>query len=158
MTYFIKPQVSNWSFIIPSIVLPLVFKDAIEANFVSSHDRSWIDTEGNNYNQEVNFMLYLATWRLSSLLIADLIEEKLSYEKEDLKLTDRLFVDLGADSLDLVEMALYLEKTAGLPIHENLKFERVSDLIDYVFSIMVRRIQKSTLVWPKTELNILADW
>nr|YP_010478941.1 acyl carrier protein [Lietzensia polymorpha]UVI61246.1 acyl carrier protein [Lietzensia polymorpha] len=91
-------------------------------------------------------------------MIIDLIQDKLGYEKDYLKLTNQLFSDLGADSLDLVEIALYLEKMVGIPVHEDIQFEHLTDLIDYVFSIMVSRIQKSTLGWPKAEPDFLIEW
>jgi len=102
--------------------------------------------------------VHLAAWRLSNLIITDLIEDKLGYEKDSLKLTDQFFSDLGADSLDLIEIALYLKKTAGILVREGIRFEHISDLVDYVFSIMIRRLQKSTLGLPKTDFDLLTDW
>ena len=34
MTYFPKTKVSGWNIIVPSIVLPLVYKDFLEANLI----------------------------------------------------------------------------------------------------------------------------
>ena len=103
--------------------------------------------------------MHLAAWRLSNLIIADLIEDKLGYEKDSLKLTDQLLFDLGVDSLDLIEIALYLEKTVGILVHEGINYDLVVEveLVDYVFAIMISRIQKSILLWHKTDLDILAD-
>lgn len=158
MIYFPKTKVSGWTLIAPSIVLPILYKDFIESNLLNDINKSWVDKEQNYYANEISLTLYIALWRLCNLMTADLIEEKLGYEKNDLNLTDKLSYDLGADSLDIVEIALYLEKVIGLPIHEGLHFERISDLVDYIFSIMIRKIQKSVIGWPKTNLDILADW
>lgn len=158
MTYFPKTKVSGWTIIVPRIVLPLVYKDFLETNLIEDINKSWLDKEQNYHSKNRSLTLYTATWRLCNLMTADLIEDKLGYEKNDLKLTDLLSSDIGADSLDIVEIALYLEKVVGIPFHEGLKFERISDLVDYIFSIMIRKIQKSDLGWPKTNLDILADW
>nr|AOW70727.1 acyl carrier protein [Monodopsis sp. MarTras21] len=157
MTYFPKNQNSEWSSIVPLIVLPLIYKDFLEVDLVPISNKLWVDVKGDYYTNEVPLTLNVAIWKLSNLIIADLIEDKLGYEKNDLKLTDKLFSDLGADSLDLVEIALFLEKTAGIHIHEGLQFERVSDLIDYVFSIMLCKIEKSTLGWPRLTGDILNE-
>ncbi len=158
MTYFPKTKVSGWTIIVPSIVLPLLYKDFLESNLIEDINKYWIDKEQNYHVNNKSLTLYLAIWRLCNLMTADLIEDKLGYEKNDLKLTDQLSSDLGVDSLDIVEIALYLEKIAGIPIHEGFQFEKISDLVDYIFSIMIRKIQKSHLGWPKTNLDILADW
>lgn len=158
MTYFPKTKVSGWTIVVPSIVLPLVYKDFFEANLIEDINKSWVDKEQNYQASDISLTLYIAIWRLCSLITTDLIEDKLGYEKNDLKLTNKLSSDLGADSLDIVEIALYLEKVIGIPVHEDLKFERISDLVDYIFSILVTKIQKSTLGWSKVDLDILADW
>ena len=158
MTYFPKVKTSKRGLIIPSITLPLIYKDSFEANLKQVINKAWFNLEDIYYTNEIPLSLYIATWRLSSLMIADLIEEKIGYEKNNIELTSLLTSDLGADSLDIVEIALYLEKTVGIPIHEGLQFKRVSDLIDYVFSIIICRIQKSNLGWPKKDLDILANW
>lgn len=158
MAYFQKKEASEWFYIVPSLLLPLINSDSAKTNIAHSRNKAWVDIKGNIFTAEVPLIVHLAAWRLSNLIIADLIEDKLGYEKDSLKLTDQIFSDLGADSLDLIEIALYLEKTAGILVHEGIRFERISDLVDYVFSIMIRRLQKSTLGWPKTDLDILADW
>ena len=158
MAYFEKKEASEWFYIVPSILLPVINNDSAKTSIAYSGNKSWIGIKGNLFTAEVPHSLHLAAWRLSNLIIADLIEDKLGYEKDSVKLTDQFFSDLGADPLDLIEIALYLEKTAGILVHEGIRFERISDLLDYVFSIMIRRIQKSTLGWPKSDLDILADW
>lgn len=157
MTYFSKTQANDWSPIVPSIILPLVYKDLIGSNVDQNRNKFWTDNEGNFIIDEAPFTLHVGCWQLSNLLIADLIDDKLGYERNELKLTDKLSSSLGTDSLDLIEIALFLEKTAGIPIYEELRFDRVSDLIDYVFSIMIYRIHKSRLGWPKATTELVLD-
>lgn len=158
MTYFPKTKNSGWNIIVPSIVFPILYKDFVELNLIDNINKSWIDKEQNYHINDISISIYIAIWRLCNLMIADLVEDKLGYEKNNLKLTDKLSSDVGADSLDIVELALFLEKVGGIPIHEGIQFERTSDLVDYVFSIMIRKIQKSALGWPKTNIEILANW
>ena len=126
MTYFPKNKMDNSQVVFPNILLPLLYENS----------------KINTNSKEMANALYFVCWYLSNLIIADLIEDKLGYDKDELKVSDELSSDLGADSLDLVEIAIYLEKAAGIPVLEGLEFKRVLDLIDYVFSIMVKRLQQ----------------
>lgn len=158
MIYFIKNENNRWFTIIPSIILTLIYNDLIELKFDENGSKSWMDENGNILTDDVSISIYLSIWYLSHLLLIDLIEDKVGYEKNKIKLADKFVSNLGGDSLDLVEIALYFEKTLGIPFHEELKFEQVIDLVDYIFLILIRRIEKTSLGWRKNDFNSLYNW
>ena len=66
--------------------------------------------------------------------IINLIAEQLGKMAEDIKPTSRFVEDLGADSLDLVEMIICLEDNFGitLPDNEVANMKTVADIINYI--------------------------
>lgn len=66
--------------------------------------------------------------------IIDLIAEKLGKKKEIIKLETRLVEDLGADSLDVVELIMTFEDEFGvaLPDEDVAKMKTVGDIITYI--------------------------
>lgn len=66
--------------------------------------------------------------------IIDLIAEKLGKKKEQVKLDSRLVEDLGADSLDVVELIMTFEDEFGvsLPDEEVAKMKTVGDIVSYI--------------------------
>lgn len=66
--------------------------------------------------------------------IINLIAEKLGKKKEQINLTSRLVEDLGADSLDVVELIMSFEDEFGvsLPDEDVAKLKTVGDIIDYI--------------------------
>lgn len=65
--------------------------------------------------------------------VAQLIAEKLNISVDDVKAASTL-QDLGADSLDLVELVMKFEETFGIEINDEdaEKFENVGEVVDYV--------------------------
>ena len=68
-----------------------------------------------------------------------IIAEKLSINKADVKATTSL-QDLGADSLDLVEIIMKLEEAFGIEIDDEKaeSLKNVQDVIDYVHLIRTK--------------------
>lgn len=68
--------------------------------------------------------------------VRDIIVDTLSFDADDIKLESNLFEDLGADSLDAVELNMALEEEYGFSIpDEQLKdIKTVKDIVDYIDS------------------------
>lgn len=66
--------------------------------------------------------------------IIELIADKLSVKKEIITDESRLVEDLGADSLDVVELIMAFEDEFGitLPDEEVEKMKKVSDIVNYL--------------------------
>lgn len=66
--------------------------------------------------------------------IIKLIAEKLSKKVDEIKPSSRLVEDLGADSLDVVEMIITLEDEFGitLPDEEVANMKTVADVVKYI--------------------------
>ena len=66
--------------------------------------------------------------------IIGMIASHLNKKKEDVKLESKLIEDLGADSLDLIELVMSCEDEFGisLPDEEIAKFKTVGDIVNYL--------------------------
>lgn len=66
--------------------------------------------------------------------IIDLIADKLCKKKDQVVLTARLVEDLGADSLDVVELIMAFEDEFGvsLPDEDIASMKTVGDIINYI--------------------------
>ena len=66
--------------------------------------------------------------------IISLIAEKLGKKKEQITLKTNLVEDLGADSLDVVELIMTFEDEFGitLPDEEVAKMKTVGDVVEYI--------------------------
>ncbi len=66
--------------------------------------------------------------------VIEIIAEQLSLREEDVRLESRFVDDLGADSLDIVELIMEMEEEFGTEIPdehiENMKV--VKDVADYI--------------------------
>ncbi|MDE6886083.1 MAG: acyl carrier protein [Helicobacteraceae bacterium] len=62
------------------------------------------------------------------------IVEQLSVNGDEVKLESRFVDDLGADSLDVVELVMALEEKFGveIPDEEAEKITNVKDVVDYI--------------------------
>lgn len=62
------------------------------------------------------------------------IADTLSCDEADITLEAKLFDDLGADSLDAVELNMALEESFGksIPDEELEKLSTVKDIVDYI--------------------------
>lgn len=68
--------------------------------------------------------------------VKHIIAEKLGYEADDVHLNSRLVDDLGADSLDSIELLMEFEKEFGLdiPDEDMEEIQTVGDVINYIDS------------------------
>lgn len=66
--------------------------------------------------------------------IINLIADKLGKKKDAIKMDSRLVEDLGADSLDVVELIMTFEEEFGvsLPDEDVSKLKTVGDIIKYI--------------------------
>ena len=66
--------------------------------------------------------------------IVDLIADKLCKKKDQVVLTARLVEDLGADSLDVVELIMAFEDEFGvsLPDEDIASMKTVGDIVNYI--------------------------
>lgn len=157
MTYFLKAKTEEFTNALPGILLPTISANLTNCNgdLIGLYINK---TKENNFvGYELPFSTYLTCWRLSNLLVLDLIEEKLNYEREEVTSSHYFSANLGADSLDLVEIAIYLEKIINVKISEKAKFKTVSDLIDYIFSMMIVRMKKELALWPNPPEKLINE-
>jgi len=63
-----------------------------------------------------------------------LVAEKLNKKKEDITPNSRLIEDLGADSLDVVELIMAFEDEFGitLPDEDVAKMKTIEDVVNYI--------------------------
>ena len=66
--------------------------------------------------------------------IIKMIANKLGKKAEDIALTSRLIEDLGADSLDIVEMLMMLEDEYGItiPDQDAIKLSTIGDIVAFM--------------------------
>jgi len=67
--------------------------------------------------------------------IKKIISKRLNTTPEQIELTAYLQDDLGADSLDLVELVLLLEEEYGIPIDEEQAeaLQTIGDIVDFIY-------------------------
>lgn len=68
--------------------------------------------------------------------IREVVAEKLSVEEDEVTLESSFIDDLGADSLDLVEMIMALEEEfeIEIPDSDTEKLKTVGDVVNYITS------------------------
>jgi acyl carrier protein len=66
--------------------------------------------------------------------VADIVAEQLNVEKDEVTLEASFVEDLGADSLDQVELVMRLEEEFGIeiPDEDAEKITRVKDAMSYI--------------------------
>ena len=74
-------------------------------------------------------------WRDARLLTKQILTEKLSVSKSQFTAGSKIAADLGGDSLDLVEIAIGLEKITGIRVNERVPFKYVQEIVDYLHFI-----------------------
>jgi acyl carrier protein len=69
--------------------------------------------------------------------IVKLIAEKLNKKVDEVKMESRLVEDLGADSLDVVELVMSFEDEFGitLPDEDVAKLKTIKDIVDYISNL-----------------------
>jgi len=70
--------------------------------------------------------------------VKDVIVEQLSVEEDDINVDASFIDDLGADSLDIVELVMALEDTFGvsIPDEEAESIKTVGDAIEFIAANM----------------------
>ena len=71
--------------------------------------------------------------------VVSVVSEQLGVDKDQIKLESNFIEDLGADSLDTVELLMALEEQFDCEIDESSaeKLTTVADIVDYVQSLEV---------------------
>ena len=66
--------------------------------------------------------------------VRDVVVEQLSVDPQEVKLDSKIIEDLGADSLDVVELVMALEEKFGIeiPDSESEKLVSIKDVVDYI--------------------------
>ena len=66
--------------------------------------------------------------------VKDVVVEQLSVSPDAVKLESKIIEDLGADSLDVVELVMALEEKFGveIPDSEAEKLIRINDVVTYI--------------------------
>lgn len=72
------------------------------------------------------------SWRDARFLIKQILTDKLSVGRSQFTAGSKITTDLGGDSLDLVEIAIALEKTVGIRVNEKVPFNYVLEIVDYL--------------------------
>ena len=80
--------------------------------------------------------------------VKQIIVDELGVSRAQVRPTARLIDDLGADSLDMVELVMRLEEAYGieLPDQDAEKLQRVCDIYDYIEKRMRQGKQRARLV------------
>ena len=68
--------------------------------------------------------------------VIEIIADKLSLKPEEIKVESKILDDLGADSLDVVEMLMALEEEYGItiPVEEATELATIQDVINVIQS------------------------
>ncbi len=68
--------------------------------------------------------------------VREIISEKLNVDPDEIKLESSIVDDLGADSIDLIELIMNLEEEYGISIsdEEAVKLKTVVDVVDFINS------------------------
>ena len=66
--------------------------------------------------------------------VRDVVVEQLSVSPDQVKVDPKIIEDLGADSLDVVELVMALEEKFGIeiPDSESEKLVSIKDVVDYI--------------------------
>lgn len=66
--------------------------------------------------------------------VRDIIAQEMGLDKEKITLESRLTEDLGADSLDAVQIIMALEDEYSITINDDdmMKIKKVSDIVEYL--------------------------
>ena len=66
--------------------------------------------------------------------VRDVVVEQLSVSPDQVKLDSKIIEDLGADSLDVVELVMALEEKFGIeiPDSESEKLVSIKDVVEYI--------------------------
>lgn len=73
--------------------------------------------------------------------IIEMIAKKLNKKPEEITLQSRLVEDLGADSLDIVELLMTLEDEYGItiPDQDAMKLSTIGDIVKFMESQKIKK-------------------
>ena len=71
---------------------------------------------------------------LTFIVLQEIVSDNLRINKEDITPSSRLIEDLGADSLDLIELIMILEEKFDFEIPDNSveSFKTIQDILDFI--------------------------
>lgn len=66
--------------------------------------------------------------------VIEMLASQLNIAKEKVEMNSKLIEDLGADSLDMVEMLMLVEEEFGMtiPDEDAMNFKTVEDIVNYI--------------------------
>lgn len=66
--------------------------------------------------------------------VIEMLASQLNIAKEKVEMNSKLIEDLGADSLDMVEMLMLVEEEFGMtiPDEDAINFKTVEDIVNYI--------------------------
>lgn len=64
--------------------------------------------------------------------VQEVIAQKLNTEKDKIKPDSKIAEDLGADSLDIVEITISLEAAFSTDISDDIEVVYINDLVQYI--------------------------
>lgn len=66
--------------------------------------------------------------------VVEMLASQLNISKEKVEMKSKLIEDLGADSLDMVEMLMLVEEEFGMtiPDEDAMNFKTVEDIVNYI--------------------------
>ncbi|MBQ9387775.1 MAG: acyl carrier protein [Lachnospiraceae bacterium] len=69
--------------------------------------------------------------------VREILAQQLKVNKDDITLESNILKDLGADSLDVLQLLMTIEETKGIrvPDEEFAKFVTVGDVVKYLESL-----------------------
>lgn len=72
------------------------------------------------------------------------VVEQLSVEEDSVKLESKIIEDLGADSLDIVELVMALEEKfdVEIPDSDAEKLVKIEDVVKYIENLQIENLQK----------------
>ena len=82
-------------------------------------------------------MCFMGQRELILAKVVDVIAKQLNKKPEQIEERHRVIEDLGADSLDMIEMLMTLEEGEGvtIPDDEAVNLKTVGQIVDYLSSI-----------------------
>ena len=92
--------------------------------------------------------------------IKEIVAESLYIEKETIQLNSNLMLDLGAESIDFLDIIFRLEKTFSIKIPRGeIEKETKQDLTDEEFGvggvIQAKGLERLALVMPEVDTNLI---
>lgn len=115
---------------IEKILIPTALIVGINPNTQINLNQTEIESDYDFYNE-----IYCYTKQEIQDKVIAIIAEKLGIKTDEIKLTSRFTNDLGADSLDTLELIMEFEKEFNIAIPDDKaeRMVRVNDAVEYIF-------------------------